>query len=414
MSQGSIVVIAAQGATGLSEAIATAGAFPVIDATAHNAGEAIAAAAPSAVILADPCVSADPALAALLAREITRRAPIVPVLALTEAAPAYREALAMAPDAAPQAIAARLASGLRARALHAALLRRAEAAQAAGQALPSVPAGDPLDDATVILAGRGRSHPNMSVALGARTGLIGVLTIEAAARYLKSRDADGLVIGEGFYPRNVEAMLTVVAEDPRFRDLPVGIVGNSPALAQGALPHLVCAATPEALVARVLPLVRLHAFEARLRRAYDAFEKDGIVDPNTGLLRHDAFAAELKRALRHAGVQDSGLSLARFSFEAALDTRTLNDAARLVGKLVRGADFACRDEDGSILVAFTETDLRNAQTVARRLAGVLKQTMLHPDRRRASAPRVTLTGRKSADTVESLVARATPAPVAAR
>ena len=98
----------------------------------------------------------------------------------------------------PQAVAARIASALRVRALHAALLRRAETAKAAGQPMPPVPDNDPLGDATVILAGRGRSYPLLSVGLGQQTGLIGVLTIEVAARYLKSRDADGLVIGDGF------------------------------------------------------------------------------------------------------------------------------------------------------------------------------------------------------------------------
>ena len=96
--------------------------------------------------------------------------------------------------------------------------------------MPPTPINDPIDDATVILAGRGRSYPHLSVALGEQTGVIGVLTIEAAARYLKSRDADGLVIGDGFYPHNVDALLTVIAEDSRFRDLPVGVIGRPAAM----------------------------------------------------------------------------------------------------------------------------------------------------------------------------------------
>ena len=57
----------------------------------------------------------------------------------------------------------------------------------------------------------------------------------------------------------------------------------------------------------------------------------------------------------------------------------MNDAARLVCKLVRGADFACRDRDGSILVAFAETAPRQAQAVAKRLVSVLRNTMLQAD-----------------------------------
>src|SRR5690606_8553295 len=119
--------------------------------------------------------------------------------------------------------------------------------------------------------------------LGERTGVIGVLAIEAAARYLKCRDADGLVIGDGFNTHNVDALLTVIAEDSRFRDLPVGLVGR-PVGAEARLPHLVSANDPQCLVSRILPLVRLHAFEARLRRTLDAFVKDGVIDPTTGLM----------------------------------------------------------------------------------------------------------------------------------
>src|SRR5262249_52778017 len=147
------------------------------------------------------------------------------------------------------------------------------------------------------------------------------------------------------------------------------------------------------LIARVLPLVRLHAFEARLRRALQAFDKAGIVDPSTGLLCQSAFLSELTRLLRDSGAHGSSLAVARFAFDPRFDRRARNDAARLVSKLVRGADFACSDQDGSILVAFAETDVKHAQLVARRLASVLKHTMLHPERDRTpAAPKVTLTG----------------------
>ena len=77
-------------------------------------------------------------------------------------------------------------------------------------------------------------------------------------------------------------------------------------------------------------------------------------------------------------------SIARFSFEGVTDGRSLLDAARLFSRLVRNIDFACRDQDGSILAAFTETDLRSAHVVARRIASVLCQTMVSPGRDRRS------------------------------
>jgi GGDEF domain-containing protein len=265
----------------------------------------------------------------------------------------------------------------------------------------------------VILAGRGRAYPHLSVALGERTGVIGVLTIEAAARYLKSRDADGLVIGDGFVPHNVDALLTVIAEDSRFRDLPVGVLGRPMGADARRLPHLVCANEPQCLVSRVLPLVRLHAFEARLRRTLDAFVKDGVIDPTTGLMNEPAFMAELERVMRDASRRSSGLSVARLIFDAGVEARASNDAARLVSKLIRGADFACRDHDGSILIAFVDTAPRQAQTVAKRLVSVLRNTMLQAGRRRPVAPDIALTAWRSSDTGASLLARITPSTVAA-
>lgn len=413
--QGPIVVIGEQQSSALIDAISAAGALPVIELSCADAAAAITAAHPSAIVLADAQAAADDGLAGWLTREITRRTPIVPVVACAgHAAPAYRELLAMPHGSDPQAVAARIASALRVRALHAALLRRAETAKAAGQPMPPVPDNDPLGDATVILAGRGRSYPLLSVGLGQQTGLIGVLTIEVAARYLKSRDADGLVIGDGFDPRSVEAMLTVLAEDLRFRDLPVGVLGHRLTIDAKRLPHIVFASDAPGLMARVLPLIRLHAFEGRLRRALHAFDKAGIVDPSTGLLCQPAFLSELTRVMRDSGTRGDGLSVARFGFDPRFDMRARNDAARLVSKLVRGADFACLDHDGSILIAFAETDLKHAQVVARRLASVLRYTMLHPDRGRApAAPRLTLTGLKPADSVSSLLERITVAKVAA-
>ena len=81
---------------------------------------------------------------------------------------------------------------------------------------------------------------------------------------------------------------------------------------------------------------------------------------------------------------------------------------------MRASDFACRDDDGAIHVAFGETDLKAAHVVARRIASVLKHTMLCPD---PEAPRlnpeVALVTRRSIDTAETLLARLHPATIAA-
>jgi len=172
------------------------------------------------------------------------------------------------------------------------------------------------------------------------------------------------------------------------------------------LPNLVRGDDPVALVERVLPFVRLQAFEGQLKRVLKSLETEGIIDPDTGLLGATAFWRDLDRAVREAEEAGSALSVARFTFEGVGDRRVHLDAARLFSRLVRNIDFACRERDGSILAAFTETDLRSAHVVARRIASVLRQTMLSPDRdRRTIKPTVTLATLKTTDNLSTLVAR---------
>ncbi len=414
--QGPLVIVAEHPSRDLAEALSAAGAFPVVETAIENAPDAIVAARPGAILLADVAASRDLKLAAWLSQEVTALAPIVPVLACApdEEDIAYREALPVCADAKAHVVIARLSAALRARTLHGSVLRRAAMAQTDGHTLPDVPRGDPLDDATVIVAGRGRAYPALSVAIGERAGAIGTLSIETAARYLKARDTDGLVLGDGFGPRNVEAFLIAVSEDTRYRDLPIGVLGKGVTLPDAEFPNIVTAVEPKRLAARILPFVRLHAFEGRLRRILQSFDNNGIIDPATGLLRTDAFIRDLERAMNDARDRGTGLSIARFVFDASMGSRAELDAARLVSRLVRNVDFGCRDDDGSVLVAFTETDLRHAHVVARRIASVLKHTMLTPDQKHeAMAPAVTLATRKSADSVASLLARVTASAIAA-
>jgi PleD family two-component response regulator len=74
---------------------------------------------------------------------------------------------------------------------------------------------------------------------------------------------------------------------------------------------------------------------------------------------------------------------------------------------MRQVDFACREADNSIFAVFTETDLRAAHIVARRIASVLKNTMLAPDASKKGGidTAVTLATLKPTDSIDSLIAR---------
>ena len=261
----------------------------------------------------------------------------------------------------------------------------------------------------MLVAGRGRSYPTLSVAVGERVGVVGALSVESAARALNARDIDGLVIGDGFAPKIVEALLTVLADDLRFRNLPVAVLGGPPGLIEPFTMDLAnlerIAEGPQRLVDRFLPYVRQHALGERLKRMLKSLDAKGMIDPDTGLLAQDAFWRDLNRAVGDAEKRGVGLSIARFSFDGS-DRRLSLDAARLVARLMRQVDFACREADSSIFAVFTETDLRAAHVVARRIASVLKNTMLLPDRKRSGIETaVTLATLKPTDSVDLLIAR---------
>jgi GGDEF domain-containing protein len=243
-------------------------------------------------------------------------------------------------------------------------------------------------------------------------GVIGALSIDFAAGCLSAREVDGVIIGDGLPSSVVETFLKLLADDSRLRDLPIAVLGAGSDIPD--LPNLVVAPDPLVLLERAVPLVRMRALEGALKRLLMSIESKGMIDAETALFNPDAFGDALNRAIADASERGVGLSLARFSFEHPLDRRTGMDAARLVSRLVRDVDFACRDEDGSILFVFAETDLRAAHVAARRLASVLKHTMLRPGRDRPPlTPSVTLATLKPSDTALTLLTRVTPHPVAA-
>jgi hypothetical protein len=408
--QGPILLVA--DASGLAKDLADAGAFPIVEVSWAGALIALGEIKPAAIVASAPAAADDEAAHAVI-QQATQATPLVPMLMrLADGVSAPADALTIPQDAPPARLIARLSAALRLRTLHATALARARALKEERNVVAELPAGDPLDDAIVLLVGRGRHHPTLSVAVGERMGVIGALSVDTAARCLNARDVDGVVIGDGLPGVAVEAFLTILTEDSRFRDLPVAVLGASHDVA--ALPNFVRAHDPLALWSRAMPLIRLHAFETVLKRLLHSIECKGLLDPHTGLLRHDSFGQALDLAIADAGERGSGLSLARFSFDEPIDRRTSVDAARLISRLVRDSDFACRQHDGSILFVFGDTDLRDAHVAARRLASVLKHTMLRPDRQKPNvSPSVTLATLKPADTALTLLGRVAPRPVAA-
>jgi hypothetical protein len=415
MSVGASIVCVAEGkVSSLVMALRAGVRYPVVEMRPADAPARLAAIQPAAVVVDQADAGAE-LIQTVLARVAKLEGSYVPVLArLSDATEADPSLLPLAVDAGPTRIVARLTSALRIRALHATVQRRAAAQDGNGKVASYRP-GDSMEQPTVLVAGRGGGYPALALAVGERAGLVGALGFETAQRYLEGRDIDGIVIGDGFSARAVEGFLDALRTDVRFRDLPI-VVADSRigTLDLETLPNGDrVRGGPDRVVAHLLPLVRLHAFGARLRRWVKSLESKGFVDAETGLLTCDAFVRDLNRAIEEGEKRTAGLSLARFAFER-IDRHTSLDAARIVSRLVRTTDFACQDDDGAIHIAFGDTDLKAAHVVARRIASVLKHTMLVPD---PDAPRlnpeVSLVTRKAADTAETMLARVHPAAIAA-
>lgn len=376
-------------------------AFPVIDARWSDALAEIASVAPAAVVAFDPA-DAGPRLAALAA-QLAANELYTPLITVDPPPELLGQGMAFgASEGDPSRLQARLNAALRVRTLHATVLRRS--VELAAQ--PALPAGDPLNDACVLLLGRGASFPALSIAFGERLGVVGGFSIEAAAKHLNSRDFDGIVIGDGFSARVVEAFLTVIAEDARFRSMPIVTAGAAALVAApAALANYETAPLAAAEVATLaLPLIRQHAFAARLERALQSLDAGGALDARTGLLTPAAFHRDVAAATREALVRGSGLSAARFVLEPAHD-RIRYDAARILGRLMRKADFATLDDDGAILVVLVDTDLRAAHGIVRRLASVLRHTPHGQGRDKRVDPAVTLVTLLPNDTPASMLAR---------
>jgi GGDEF domain-containing protein len=396
--QGPILVISDDARPTLVAALDEAKLFPIVEVGWADAARAVIDVQPAAV-LAGMAGASEPAFAEL-AKQIGAQKPHLPLVAFEPAFALPDNAIPFWPSGEDfDRLMARLRGSLRVRALHLTVLRRLVDTQVKTE----LPEADPRRDATVLLIGRGGAYAALSVAFGERMGVVGAFSIEAAANHLASRDIDGIVLGEGFSVRVVDAFLTVLAEDARFRSLAVVLTSDEfPPFHN--LPNLeIIRGEPADIAANALPLIRQHAVEAQLGRTLRAIEAEGLLDPQTGLLTRKAFDRDFATAVEQTKTSGGGLSLARFAFDAD-NPRAQIDGARIISRLMRRTDFGAVRRDGSVVVLFADTDLRSAHTIARRLSAVMRHTST--GRRGAnSEPAVTVASLLPSDTPASLLAR---------
>jgi hypothetical protein len=400
--QGPILIVSAGGSPSFASALHETKLFPVVEADWADAARAVEQLRPGAVLVSSSGLDR-PGLEAL-ARQVAGREPYLPLIVVDPGTRLPDNAIPFShSDEHPERLLARISSALRVRSLHATVMRRLDPPRHA--AMSDI---DPARDATVLLIGRGGAYPALSVALGERMGVVGALSIEAAAKHLNSRDIDGIVLSDGFSPRVVDAFLTVLAEDGRFRNLPI-VVASGSRQATYELANLESvAADPARVAASVLPMVRQHAFEVHLSRTLRSIDANGLIDARTGLFTRAAFDRDFATAVYQCQSRGGGLSVARFAFDPA-HPRAQFDGARVISRLMRQSDFGVAQEDGSILLVLAEADLRNAHMISRRMSAVMRHTS-HGKRDTRSEPDVTVATLLPNDSTKSLLARLTDDP----
>jgi hypothetical protein len=405
--EGPLLVVSSDQAETFSHKLAAAGAFPVLDVRPIEAPAAIAALRPSLVVVDGACSVDESTHDALMTIATEDGAPWTPVVVFGEPARVVHDwpAAVLAGATTPNATALRRLGALqRLRALHQSVRRRAAALSGEGGPAISLPESDPLMDATVLIAGRGRVYGATAVRIAERIGSIGALTLEAARDMIEARDIDALVIADGFQPEHVAALLENLAQNVDTRDLPVLLIDPALKRVPGGLTHLDTFSPDDAgLLPMLMSSARVHALSLRLKRAAQAIAAEGLIDPLTGLCTPRAFKAQLKAALDEAGQSGTPFCVARLAFPQGGPERLVADAARIMARLIRGSDFALRDEDGLVL-ALGETDLKAAHVVVRRLASILKHTALEPAGH-ALVPDVTLHNVRPGEDMAALTRR---------
>src|SRR6266852_362017 len=278
--QGPIIVVSTAGRPFFASVLDEAKMFPVIETNWADAARAVAQTQPAAVLVA-MSDAVEPGFETL-AKQIAARQPYLPLIAVDPRTSLPENAIPFSHSGGNfDRLTARLRAALRVRTLHSTVMRRLDDEPAKRTTLPET---DPISDATVLLIGRGAAFPALSVALGARMGVVGALSIEVAAKHLNTRDIDGIVLAEGFSARVIDAFLTVLTEDARFRNLPVVVASDDLAPAYDLANLEMISGDPARIADIALPMIRQHAFEAHLSRTLRAIDAEGLIDARTGLL----------------------------------------------------------------------------------------------------------------------------------
>lgn len=280
-------------------------------------------------------------------------------------------------------------------------IRLRNIAEEAGERLKSIAASTRLSEfppietsnaaPSVLVAGA--PGPSSLAALSAAEAIsdrvVGALSAAQAMHALETGGFDCAV----FIPRNEGDPLMGLARSMRrhrkFQDLPLIVIGgdgfetrnrrySSAYIADTLLERHVS----EDLGARIVSVSRRARLAAAMRRFLSACSGDGVRDKTSGVFAPAFFAMHAERVFTRADQTRRPLSVVgvRLSPAARDDSetrasRTLTDAARLINRVTRPEDFVARLTSDTFVILMPATVEADAGAAARRVSGVIANTM---------------------------------------
>lgn len=171
----------------------------------------------------------------------------------------------------------------------------------------------------------------------------------------------------------------------RFQDLPIVMIATDDA-ARGRIAAVWGAETlhsdhvADDLGPRVVALARRARLMAAMRRFLTACAGDGVRDRLSGAFTPQFFGQHAERVFaRHQtrSIAVAGLRLAPLAPDLSdnASARTLTEAARLINRVTRAEDCVGRLTGDTFIVLMTATNAQDGAVAARRIEGVISNTM---------------------------------------
>ncbi len=249
-----------------------------------------------------------------------------------------------------------------------------------------------LDDASVLVLGATRYYSDIEHALSRDVTLTGALTPTTALDYLLRRHFDAVIVD---LKDDIEAAVVFtedVRRNSRLFNTPIVLLAPqekadelTPVFARGVTDVLLKPFMPEEINARIMSLVRESRFRDSLKDTYAKARHMATSDALTGLYSRGFLMEHIQSLIDAYSNRNHDFSLAFFrihnigqineKYGYVVGDRIIRQVGEAFGLLVRGEDLAVRYSGAAFAVLLPDTPAQSAETVLRRISGVVNQTL---------------------------------------